>query len=144
MIKQIQDRENKAIQDYLFSQPEMKEQEFETWMQEALERDKNANICIELAIYRINRDIPPTLSFQQKKLLLLQRDEWKLQSFRHGKSYKADDLCENNIQGIIDDCGRYFGMIKMQSIQKLEWVSLAIDKKICKIYIPTNNSSEIC
>lgn len=135
-IKRIQDKEKEAIHDYLLNQPEMNDPEFLKWMQEVKSQNKDANVGVELAIYRINKNIPSTLSFEEKKNLLLKSQEWALQMTRDEKSYKADELNDDNIQSIIEDCGRFFGLIKMRSIQKFEWVPLVMDEKICKVYIP--------
>ena len=49
----------------------------------------------------------------------------------------ADELTEANIQDEINVVGTCWGMEIMKKLQKLEWLPIALNREICKIYIPS-------
>lgn len=46
------------------------------------------------------------------------------------------ELTEDNIQSEIDSMGTRMGVQIMSQYQKLEWIQMAINSEICKVYIP--------
>lgn len=135
-IKEIQDREDKAVNEYLSKLPEFNDPRFDEWFKEHSSKLGYSNRAFEVAVYRINKNIPPTLSFEARKRLLIQSPEWKLHNYISNNPYKDDEVNESNIQSVIDSCGRFCGMREILSVQKLEWVHLATTYNICRVYIP--------
>lgn len=118
-IKKIQDEEARALESYLSQQPELSDPEFIKWMEDALSRDKSLKTGVELYVYRLNKSIPTTLSFQERKQRLIDSQEWKHYSANTSDQTNVDNITEVNIQTKIDSCGRYFGYCSIYSIQKL-------------------------
>lgn len=90
----------------------------------------------ELAKYRLNKKIPNTLSFEDRKSLLINSEEWNGWIHQHNMHLSADELTEDNIQKEIDTVGNCFGIEIEKKFQKREWVPIAMISAICKIYIP--------
>lgn len=135
-IKKIQDEEARALENYLFQQPELSDPEFKKWMEGALSRNKSSKTEVELYAYRLNKRIPTTLSFQERKRRLIASQEWKHFSANKSDRANVDNITEDNIQEKIDDCGRYYGYCSMYSIQKLGWVKIATGMTNLRVYIP--------
>lgn len=135
-IKKIQDEEARALESYLSQQPELSDPEFIKWMEDALFRDKSLKTGVELYVYRLNKSIPTTLSFQERKQRLIDSQEWKHYSANTSDQTNVDNITEVNIQTKIDSCGRYFGYCSMYSIQKLGWVKIATGMTNLRVYIP--------
>ena len=139
-IEKMQRNEAQALNDYWIKQPELHEPAFLLQMQEALEREKNdpsqrVMHIWELAKYRLNKKIPNTLTFAERKELLIKSEEWNglIHQYKH---LTAGGLTEDNIQEEIDHIGVLWGMKILTSFQKLEWLPIALNSEICKIYIP--------
>ena len=90
----------------------------------------------ELAKYRLNKKIPNTLTFEERKVCLINSEEWNGWINQHNKHLSADELTEDNIQKEIDSVGIRWGMEIMKTFQKLEWLPIALNSEICNIYIP--------
>lgn len=135
-IEEIQRQEQQALNDYWIKQPELHEPEFITQLQKASEGDQRVMNIWELAKYRLNKKIPDTLSFEDKKSLLINSEEWNGWIHQHNKHLSAGELTEDNIQKEIDVIGTHWGMEIMKKFQKLEWIPIAMNSEICEIYIP--------
>ncbi len=140
-IEEMQHEEEEALRNYFNKQPELQEVAFQTQLQEAFEKQKNnpsqeVILFWELAIYRLNKKIPNTLTFEERKELLIHSKEWKDWITRNNKIFSSDMLTENNIQKKIEDIGIEAGIKIIQNIQKLEWLPVAMNSEICNIYIP--------
>lgn len=140
-IEEIQRKEEQALNDYWINQPELREPAFQAQLQEAVEREKKdphqrVMHIWELAKYRLNKKIPNTLTFEEKKVCLINSKEWNGWINQHNKHLSADELTEDNIQKEIDSVGIRWGMEIMKSFQKLEWLPIALNSEICNIYIP--------
>lgn len=140
-IEEIQHREEEAINDYWVKQPELQESAFIFQLQEAAEKAKKdprqrVMHIWELAKYRINKKIPNTLSFEERKTLLLNSEEWNGWIHQNNKHLSADELTEDNIQKEIDTVGIRWGMEIMKKLQKNEWLPIALNGEICEISIP--------
>ena len=46
------------------------------------------------------------------------------------------ELTEDNIQSEIDSMGTRMGVQIMSQYQKFEWIQMAMNSEICKVYIP--------
>lgn len=140
-IEEMQRKEEQALNDYWINQPELREPAFQAQLQEAVEREKKDPHQMvmhiwELAKYRLNKKIPNTLTFEERKVCLINSKEWNGWINQHNKHLSADELTEDNIQKEIDSVGIRWGMEIMKSFQKLEWLPIALNSEICNIYIP--------
>lgn len=140
-IEEMQYNEEKAINNYWNSQPELHEMDFQSQLQEAIEREKNDPhekvIPIwELAKYRLNKKIPKNLTFKERKKLLTNSIEWNGWIHKNNKHLTEEELTEQNIQQEIDKVAICWGIEITKKYQKLEWLPIALNSKICKIYIP--------
>lgn len=140
-IEEMQRKEEQALNDYWINQPELREPAFQAQLQEAVEREKKdphqrVMHIWELAKYRLNKKIPNTLTFEERKVCLINSKEWNGWINQHNKHLSADELTEDNIQKEIDSVGIRWGMETMKSFQKLEWLPIALNSEICNIYIP--------
>lgn len=140
-IVALQQKEAQALNDYWVSQPELHEPDFLLQLQNAYEIEKKnpAQRVIpiwELAKYRLNKKIPQHLSFGERKELLIKSAEWNGWIHQNNKHLKPDELTENNIQQEIDHVGIQWGMEIMSKLQKLEWIPIATNNGLCKIFIP--------
>lgn len=137
-IEKTQLDEEKALNDYYNSQPELLEKDFQKQLNDEIEKNPNDRIIFmwELAKYRLNKKIPKKLSFEERKKLLINSEEWNGFIHRNNKHLTEDELTEENIQQEIDTVGTLWGMQIMNKYQKLEWLPIALNKKICKVYIP--------
>lgn len=140
-IEEMQRKEEQALNDYWINQPELREPAFQAQLQEAVEREKKdphqrVMHIWELAKYRLNKKIPNTLTFEERKVCLINSKEWNGWINQHNKHLLADELTEDNIQKEIDSVGIRWGMEIMKSFQKLEWLPIALNSEICNIYIP--------
>ena len=140
-IEEMQRKEEQELNDYWINQPELREPAFQAQLQEAVEREKKdprqrVMHIWELAKYRLNKKIPNTLTFEERKVCLINSKEWNGWINQHNKHLSADELTEDNIQKEIDSVGIRWGMEIMKSFQKLEWLPIALNSEICNIYIP--------
>jgi len=140
-IEKLRRHENQALNDYWIKQPELNEPEFKAQLQRSYEIEKNdprqrVMPIWELAKYRLTKRIPSTLTFEERKTLLIDSDEWKGWIHQHNNHLSADELTEENIQKEIEHVGTCWGMEIMKSFQKLEWIPIAMNTGLCKIYIP--------
>lgn len=135
-IEEMQRQENQALNDYWRKQPELNEPEFIAQLQKAAEGGARVMHIWELAKYRLNKKIPNTLSFENRKSLLIMSEEWNGWIHQNNKHLLADELTEENIQKEIDTVGTCWGMEITKRFEKLEWISIAMNSEICEIYIP--------
>lgn len=140
-IKEIQNNEEMELKEYWNNQPELHEIEFQNQLKEAIEKEKNnpnENVMPiwELAKYRLNKKIPNNLTFEERKKLLIDSAEWNGWIHKNNKYITEEELTEENIQQEIDNVGTCWGIEIMKKYQKLEWISIALNGEICRIYIP--------
>lgn len=140
-IKAIQQKESQALSDYWLKQPELHDQAFLTQLQAIFDRGKSSPkqsvmYIEELAKYRLNKKIPVTLSFEEKKSLLINSEEWNGKIYQQNKHLSENELTEDNIQKAIDSVAICWGIELTQKYQKFEWLSIALNSQICRVYIP--------
>lgn len=139
-IEEIQTKENQVLNDYWIKQPELQDPVFVHRLQEAIKKaEVNHSRVIpiwELAEYRLNQKIPSTLSFEERKHLLISSEEWNGWVHQHNPHLKADEITEENIQNEINHVGRLWGIELTKRLQPMEWIQLAMNSNICKVYIP--------
>ena len=140
-IEELQQKENQTLNDYWIAQPELHEEAFLLQLQAAYDKEqKNPQQKVmpiwELTKYRLNKKIPNTLPFEERKRLLINSEEWHGFIHQKNKHLTADELTAENIQNEIDTIGTSWGIKLTKKLQKLEWVPIALNSNICKIYIP--------
>ena len=140
-IKKMQEDDEKAINDYWGSQPEINESDFQKQLQEARKRaEKNPGNKVmeiwELAKYRLNKRIPNNLTFEERKKLLINSAEWNGLIYKNNNRIKEEEITTSNIQQEIDKAGECFGIEIIRRYQRMDWIQIAMNSNICKIYIP--------
>lgn len=139
-IEKIQKDENRALNDYWKNQPELKDEEFIKKLNSAYQKGDKVIEIWELAKYRLNKKIPESLSFDKRKELLVNSEEWNGWIHKNNNHLSEEELTEENIQKEIDVVGTLWGMEIMKKYQKNEWLPIALNNEICKIYIPQNDT----
>ena len=135
-IEEMQRQDQQSLDDYWSKQPEQNEPEFQIQLTKASEGGQRVIPIWELAKYRLNKKIPNTLPFKERKSRLITSEGWNGRVHQHNKHLSADELTEDNIQKEIDTVATHWGMEIMKKFQTLEWIHIAMNSAICKIYIP--------
>lgn len=135
-IADIQKAEYEALNNYWLQQPELLEPAFLAQLLEAQKDGQRVMHFGELAKYRLHKRIPATLPFNKRKDLLVNSEEWKGGIYQHNKHLTADELTSDNIEKEIDEVGVCWGMEIMKRLQKMEWIPIAMNSGMCKVYIP--------
>lgn len=141
---QILDANKQAIDkkmEYINSQPEFQEIEFQKQLQESIEKEKTDKHhrmiwSWELCKYRINKKFPSTLPFEVRKKMFVESYEFNGRIRSANNHLKADEITENNIQSEIDMAGILMGMeleqrfdsLKMQKSFTEGYCELILDK----------------
>ena len=118
-IEKMQNDEEKAINDYWQAQPEVHEDAFKDQLHKALEKSPHTKVIYiwELAKYRLNKKISNSLSFEEKKELLINSEEWNGWIHQNNNHLSADELTEANIQDEINVVGTCWGMEIMKKLR---------------------------
>lgn len=140
-IESILNKENEALNNYIMKQPELNEQDFQLQLQTAFEQEKknpqNRVIVIwELAKYRLNKKLPNTLLFEDRKNLLIKSEEWNGRINQQNKHLSPDEITEDNIQKEIDSVGINWGMQLEMKFKNFEWVQSVLKNDVFEVYIP--------
>lgn len=135
-IKNLQDQEQQALIDYMEKQPELHDSEFQSIMEDAIEREKKdptqkTVLFWELTKYRLNKKIPSTLTFEERKTRLVNSEEWNGWIHQNNDHLLESELTEENIQKEIDKVGSRWGMELMKKIQRFEWLPIALNTALC-------------
>lgn len=139
-IKNLQDQEQQALIDYMEKQPELHDSEFQSIMEDAIEREKKdptqkTVLFWELTKYRLNKKIPSTLTFEERKTRLVNSEEWNGWIHQNNDHLLESELTEENIQKEIDKVGSRWGMELMKKIQRFEWLPIALNTALCEVSI---------
>ena len=139
-IEDIQRKESEALNNYWITQPELREPEFIAILTPLIEKQKQnpskrVMYIWELAKYRLHKRIPKTMPFEEKKRLLVNSEEWNGWIHLNNKHLTADELTPENIDAEINTVGNCWGMELEKRLQKLEWIPIAMNSGLCKIYI---------
>lgn len=134
-IKDIQDEENRALQNYWKSQPELKDPLFQKQLEDAYKRNERVMGIWELCKFRLNKKIPHSLPFEERKRILLNSTEWKSSIHQRQVLAQPDMITMETIDEIIDKLGVIFGMGLEYQYQRMEWVRDAMTKDWCIVMI---------
>lgn len=131
---------NKKL-EYINSQPEFQEVEFQKQLHDSMEKekiDKHHRLIWswELCKYRINKKFPATLPFEIRKKMFVESYEFNGRIRSSNNHLKANEITEQNIQAEIDLAGNLMGMeleqrfdgLKMQKSFTEGYCELVLDK----------------
>lgn len=107
---------NVKIFEYVFSQPEASEEEFTKRLDEIINEGRGCLLIQEFCMYKINKKIPSTLPFMERKKLLENSDEWK-SLYESIFSRSQNEITEENIQKLINKAGNLYGLKVQKSIE---------------------------
>ena len=129
---------NKII-DYFNNQPEMKEEEFIRRLNNSIEKEKVDKSwrmipLWELCQYRINKKIPSSLPFIDRKNLFIKSSEWNGYIRQNNNPKSEDEITEENIQKEIDHAGIYAGM-ELQNYFESQKMNKAFNNGFCEIIL---------
>lgn len=127
--------------DYLLSQPELQDPSFVKIIDDGLAREKENPherfiLSWELFKYRINKDIPASLPFDERKKRFVNSREWNGIIRMNNHHLSEEQLTPQNIQAEIDNAGILAGMeiekqfmaVKMQKALYEGNCELVLDK----------------
>ena len=139
-IEDIQRKESEALNNYWLQQPELREEAFLAVLAKEAEKqrqDPTHRIMYlwELAKYRLHKRIPQTLPFEEKKRLLVNSEEWRGWIHLNNKHLSDEELTVDNIDSEIDSVGTCWGMELEKRYQRLEWLPIAMNSGMCRVYI---------
>lgn len=142
-IKELQQKEYDAKNEYWLAQPELREPEFIKQINDAKEQEKNDPLkrvmeFWELCKYRLNKKIPKSLPFEERKKLFCASSEWNSHIRQINKHLEEDELTEENIQEEIDHAGIQMGITLEQSFDT-NWISYAMFNAECEVMLDKGN-----
>lgn len=139
-VKEIQNKEDKALKEYLMSQPEMNDSAFHKQLSSNLIQYENPyNIItgyIELGKFRINQKYKTYDNFVELKAALINSEEWNGWINQNNNHLSDDDISEENIHDEIEKVGQRWGLQLMKMFLKNEWIPIALNNEVFRIYIP--------
>ena len=134
-IQAAKNAEEKALEDYWKSQPELNEPQFLRQLAEAAQESERVMGVWELGKYRLNKKISKDLPFEERRNLLINSSEWHGWIHQHNSHLKPDEITEDNIQSEINRVGIRSGMEIMKRYQKLSWINDAMNSEWCEVFI---------
>ena len=135
-IDGIRRKELEALNNYWIQQPELQEPAFLNQLQEAFKKEERVMQIWELAKYRLNKLLPPTLPFAERKERFIKSEAWNCWINQNNQHIAPNDLSENNIQNEINKVGVRWGIDIMKRFQKMAWIPIAMNSGLCRVYIP--------
>ncbi len=140
-IEEMQKADREALNNYWQHQPELKDPEFLQILaneRKKQEFDPTHRILYlwELGIYRLNKLLPSTMQFEERKEKFLRSDAWNCWINQNNAHLKPEEITEANIDDEIQNVGRRWGMDMEKKYNTMNWIHLAMNAAICKVYIP--------
>lgn len=140
--KQILDANNTMLEEmnsYWESQPELQEPEFIQQMAQAKANPQQGVIPLcELAQYRLNKKIPTSLPFEERKRLFVSTPEWSGRIRQQNPHLNVDEITEANIQSEIDHAGIMAGMELQQRFESMKTYK-AFNEGYCELVLDKGN-----
>ena len=136
-IETMQKADSEALSHYWQQQPELKDPEFLAILareRKKQEMDPTHRILYlwELGIYRLKKQLPTSLPFEERKNKFIKSEAWKCCN----NHLIPEDITENNIDKEIENVGSLWGMDIEKRYNTMNWIHLATNGAICKVYIP--------
>lgn len=140
-IEAMQKADSEALSHYWQQQPELKEPEFLAILakeRKKQETDPTYRIMYlwELGIYRLKKQLSANLPFEERRNRFIKSEAWNCWINQHNTHLNPEDITENNIDKEIENVGRLWGMDIEKRYNTLNWIHLATNGAICKVYIP--------
>lgn len=140
-IEEMQQAENDALNNYWRQQPELNEPEFVAILAAAFEKQKQDTarrvmFIWELAKYRLNKMVPNTIPFEERKKRLINSEAWNCWVNQNNAHLLPDEISEENIQDEINTVGIHWGIDIEKRFRKLEWIPIAMNSSMCKVFVP--------
>ena len=140
-IEAMQKADSEALSHYWQQQPELKDPEFLAILareRKKQEMDPTHRILYlwELGIYRLKKQLPTSLPFEERKNRFIKSEAWNCWINQHNTHLNPEDITENNIDKEIENVGRLWGMDIEKRYNTMNWIHLATNGAICKVYIP--------
>ena len=132
------------MQEYWSVQPELQEEAFvHQFLQAEDAAKKNPqrryfNPIQELCKYRLNKRVPASLPFEERKRLFLSSPEWSGRIRKQNNHLKEDELTEANIQSEIDLAGVFAGMELQQRFESVK-MNKAFNEGYCELVLDKGN-----
>lgn len=110
-IEDMQQYDNDALNKYWQQQPELHDSAFVQIIEaekKKQEADPNHRILYiwELAKFRLNKQLPSTLSFDERKSRLLKSEAWNRLVHQNNKHLSPDEITPDNIEKEIESVGK--------------------------------------
>ena len=128
---------NQKLQEFILQQPELKDPAFLAIAKNANSKpNERFSVTQELYKYRLNKKIPNTLPFEERKKLFINSQEWN-EVIRKRKNHLLENqLTVENIQSEIDNAGilagfeieKYFCAAKLNKAINDGYCELVLDK----------------
>lgn len=139
-IVAMQSADREALDKYWSSQPEMQDPEFCAILEQAAEKqalDPNYRLMIvwELAKFRLNKMLPKTMSFEARKICLINSEAWNCNINKINKHLAPEEISVDNIDDEINRIGTNWGIDIQKRFDTLAWTQLAMNSALCEIYI---------
>lgn len=139
-IVAMQSADREALDKYWSSQPEMQDPEFCAILEQAAEKqahDPNYRLMIvwELAKFRLNKMLPKTMSFEARKICLINSEAWNCNINKINKHLAPEEISVDNIDDEINRIGTNWGIDIQKRFDTLAWTRLAMNSALCEIYI---------
>jgi hypothetical protein len=80
--------------------------------------------------------LPNTLPFEERKKRFIESEAWNCWVNQHNPHLLPDEITEENIQDEINSVGICWGITIEKRFQKMEWIPIALNSGMCKVYIP--------
>lgn len=129
-----------GLNNYLLSQPEWQDPNFLHQLSIAKEKDPSQRVIPlwELCKYRINKKISSNLSFEERRKILIQCEEWNCSIRLRNKHLSENELTPDNIQKEIDDAGIYYAM-EIDMKYSYQWIHKIYNEGECEIVLDKGN-----
>lgn len=140
-IEDMQQYDNDALNEYWRQQPELHDPAFIQIIEaekKKQETDPNHRIQYiwELAKYRLKKQLPSTLSFDERKGRFLKSEAWNCQTNQNNKHLSPDEITIENIDKEIESVGKNWAFDIEHKYNTLCWVHFAMNEAVCEVYIP--------
>lgn len=140
-IERLRQYDSNALNKYWQQQPELNEPAFIQIIQSEEKKkktDPNHRIMYiwELAKYRLKKQLPSTLPFDERKSRFLKSEAWNCQTNQNNKHLSPDAITPEDIDKEIESVGTSWGIDIEHRYNTLKWVYFAINDAMCEVYIP--------
>lgn len=135
-INDIREKELNDLNTYWKQQPELNESAFiDQYKKASIEKGARFMPICELAKYRLQKLLPSTLSFSDRKQILIKSEAWNCLINQRNDPIAPENITEANIQDVINKVATRWGFQIANQYQKLEWIPI-VNNGLCRIYIP--------